>query len=1031
MKNLQVLFIAFSFMIETANSQVPDWENPEVFAVNKEDTRATSMPYPSEDLALNDDYQSSPYYSSLNGLWKFYFVPKVSLVPDGFYNEDYSVANWDNIPVPGNWESHGYGTAIYVNIGFGFSARPPHVDRENTPVGVYRREFIITDEWDNRRVFLHFEAGTNAMYVWVNGQKVGYTQNSKSPAEFEITKYIRKGRNTLACQVHKFSDGSYLEDQDMWRWGGINRNVYLYSTDQTRILDFFAHPDLDASYKNGILDIDLKLKNYSSATKNQSIEVSVVDKNGRKVFAKSQGVSIPAENTAEMKLSGNISNPLKWTAETPNLYTLLITLKENNKVIESTSHKIGFRKIEIKDGQLFVNGKKVYFKGVNLHEFNTHAGNTVTREVMIRNLQLMKELNINAVRTSHYPQQPLWYKLCDEYGIYLVDEANLESHGLGYGLDNVANFPEWHAQHMDRIIRLVERDKNHASVIFWSLGNEASNGKAFPDMYEWAKKRDGSRPVQYERAEREDNTDIICPMYPSFASMLRDAETDLGRPFIMCEYGHAMGNSMGNFQEYWDVMRKSKNMQGGFIWEWHNHGYPIKDEQGRFYWAYGGDLGGYNQMNDSNFCMDGIISPDQNYIPHTYIVKKVYQNILFEAQDISKGIITVINDFKFVDITPQNYNFKWILLKNGIKTSEGDFNINVNADSRKDVTLNLPTINPQDGTEYFLQLFAYSRQRTELLPMGFEVAKGELAFDSNNYFVKETVGGSVTVEESNDRLTLNAGDISYSFSLRDGMSLMNISSRERRVFRDLPRMNFWRAPTDNDFGAGEQTSLRLWDVASQSQLLKFKGNEKVTDGYVVRYEVKPRGIEAKVDLTYKVNNDGSLTINAKYQALSDELPEMMRFGMIMTLPENMNDFTWYGRGPHENYIDRNVDAFMGVWNGKVSEQAFAYYRPQETGNKTDVRWFTLKDREGNGIEISGAQPLSVSATNYRPEDLDPGLTKKQQHWSDVNPRDMTVLCVDLIQRGVAGLNSWGARPLDKYRLMDKQYAYSYTIKVIK
>ena len=1033
MKNNLILLVIFSFITGLAVAQTPDWENPEVFAINKEETRATSIPYPTEDLAVVNDYKSSPYYFSLDGTWKFHWVPRVADVPEGFFKEDYNISNWVDMPVPGNWEFHGFGIPMYVNNGFGFRARPPLTDRENTPAGAYRREFNIPDNWDGRRVFIHFEAGTNAMYVWVNGQKVGYTQNSKSPAEFEITQYIRKGKNTLACQVHKFSDGTYLEDQDKWRLGGINRSVYLYSSAQTRILDFFAHPDLDKSYKNGIFSIDITLKNYSNEVKNQSVEVSIIDKAGKKVLRKSQGVTIPANNISELKLSGNISSPLKWTAETPNLYTMLITLKQGNNVIESTSHKIGFRKIEITDGQLFVNGKKVYFKGVNLHEFNTNDGNVVTREVMMRNLQLMKELNINAVRTSHYPQPTLWYKLCDEYGIYLVDEANLESHGLGYGPNNVANFPEWKAQHMDRIIRLIERDKNHASVIFWSLGNEASNGKAFFDMYDWAKARDNSRPVQYEQAyQRDRNTDIICHMYPSWANMTRDAAKDLGRPYIMCEYGHAMGNSMGNFQEYWDLMRSSKNMQGGFIWEWYNHGYPTKDEQGRFYWAYGGDLNGYNLMNQGNFCMDGIISPDQKYIPHTYIVKKVYQDILFEAKDIDKGIVTVINDFKFTDITPDNYTFKWMLLKNGKASADGSFDMNIKADTRKDVTLKLPTLEAQPGVEYFLQLFAYSSMDTEFITSGFEAAKGEFAFGINNYFVSETVAGAVDTKEDSVRLSVSAGDVVYDFSIRDGLfGLFNIMSGERRIFRELPRMNFWRAPTDNDFGSNDNYALLVWNAASQNQIYKYKGYEKVSEGVSVKYEVKPSGIEAKVDLIYTVNKDGSLTVDAKYKALSDELPEMMRFGMIMALPGDVDDFTWYGRGPHENYADRKIDAFMGIWNGKVSEQAFEYYRPQETGNKTDVRWLTLKNKDGKGIEVKGTQPLSVSATNYKPEDLDPGLTKKQQHWSDVMPQYTTILCVDLLQRGVAGLNSWGAKPLDEYRLTDKQYSYSYTIKVIK
>lgn len=1016
--------------------QKPDWENPEVFAVNKENARATSLPYATVDQALTDDYSSSPYYQSLNGIWDFFWVPKIAEVPQGFYQENYDTSKWGKMPVPGNWEFNGYGIPMYVNVGFGFKKNPPYIDRDDSPTGAYRHQFEIPDSWDGRKIFIHFEGGTNSMYVWVNGQKVGYTENAKSPAEFDITKYVHKGKNLLACEVHKFSDGSYLEDQDMWRLGGINRSVYLYSTASTRILDFFAHPDLDKSYKNGLFSLDLKLKNYADTSEPQSVEVSILDDKGIKVFNKSQKSNIPANGTVDLSFSGNISNPLKWTAETPNLYTMLITLKDGKgNVVEATSHRIGFRKIEIKDGQVFVNGKKVYFKGVNLHEFNTNSGQVVTRKEMMRNLQLMKELNINAVRTSHYPQQPLWYKLCDEYGIYLVDEANLESHGLGYGPDNVANFPEWHAAHMDRIVRAVERDKNHASVIFWSLGNEASNGKAFFDMYDWVKARDNSRPVQYERVALNDrNTDIICPMYPSWDNMKRDAAKDLGRPYIMCEYAHAMGNSMGNFQEYWDLMRSSKNMQGGFIWEWYNHGYPTTDEQGRFYWAYGGDLKGYNKMNDGNFVADGIISPDQNYIPHTHIVKKVYQNILFQAKDLSNGVITVINDFKFTDLTNKNYTYKWVLLKNGEKSSEGTFDITVAADSRKDIKLSLPTIDSKAGNEYYLQIFAYSKEDTPFIKSGFEVAKEEFALPANNYFAaqKDIEGkASVKVEKTDDKVIVKSNKIVYEFSTQEGRSLLSITNNGQNVFKELPRLNFWRAPTDNDFGAGAQYNLRLWDAAAYNIIYTYKGQEDQNDAFVINYEAKLRGIEAKVDIRYRVNEDGSLTTTAHYQALSKDLPEMVRFGMIMTLPKELDNFTWYGRGPWENYIDRHGDTFMGIWNGKVEEQAFAYYRPQETGNKTDVRWLTLVNKDGKGIKVTGAQPLSVSATNNKPEDLDPGTTKKQQHASDVLPRPETVLCVDLFQRGVAGLDSWGAQPLDQYRFQGQEYTYSYTIEILK
>ncbi|MFT3738082.1 MAG: glycoside hydrolase family 2 TIM barrel-domain containing protein [Breznakibacter sp.] len=1039
------LFFAINSIL-LAQAPFPDWENPEVFAINKEDTRATALPYPSEALALKDDYAASPYYRLLDGNWKFHWVPKIAEVPAGFWNENYDVSQWKEIPVPGTWEMNGYGIPMYVGVKYGIPINPPYIDKEDSPAGAYRHTFDIPESWDGRRVFIHFEAGTNSMYVWVNGQKVGYTENSKSPSEFDITKYIRKGKNTLACQVHKYSDGYYLEDQDMWRLGGINRSVYLYSTAQTRILDFFAHPDLDKDYKNGIFSADIKLKNYSPAEKVQQIEVAVLDKNEKKVFGKSQKIAVPASGIRDVTFSGTISNPLKWTAETPNLYTLLITLKEDDKVIESTSHKIGFRKIEIKDGQVFVNGKKIYIKGANVHEFNAFTGNVVTRREMMRNIQLMKELNVNAVRTSHYQQQPLWYKLCDEYGIYLVDENNLESHGLGFGKDNVSNFPEWHAAHMDRIYRLVERDKNHASVIFWSLGNEASNGKAFFDMYDWVKERDKSRPVQYEQGfkysgkaeETASNTDIIAPMYPAYYRMKEEAARDLGRPYIMCEYAHAMGNSMGNFQEYWDVIRSSKNMQGGFIWEWYNQGYPEYDEQGNFFWAYGGDLNGYKNLYHDNFCMDGLITPDQNYMPHTYIVKKVYQNILFKAKDLNKGIVTVINDFKFTDLTPDNYTFKWVLLKNGKPENEGSFNQHIKADSPQDIKLDIPAVQSKEGDEYFLQVYAFSKEATPFLPVGFEIAKEEFAYPVNNYFVaKERSGGSVEVKQMladrSERIMVTADSMTYEFDTKnpDG-GLLRMTNNGKRIFYDLPELNFWRAPTDNDMGVKIQTKLAAWKDAGKKVKYKYIGREDVNGNVSVKYECSLREIQAKLNLTYTVNKDGSLTVDADYKPLADTVPEMVRFGMIMTLPKEYNDFTWYGRGPYENYIDRNRDAFMGIYNGKVEDQAYPYYRPQETGNKTDVRWLTLKQKNGHGILIEGAQPLSVTATNNRPEDMDAGPVKKQWHPTDVPKRNETVLCVDIFQRGVAGTDSWSINPLDQYRFWgNKEHRYSYTIRVVE
>lgn len=1029
------LSLTFSFAaIFAQENQIPDWENPRVFAVNTEPTRATSIPYSSVETAVADRYESSPYYRSLNGIWDFKWYPRVGDVPKGFYADDFDASNWDKMPVPGNWEFNGFGTPVYINMNFGIVPKtPPFINREDSPTGLYRHTFDIPESWDGRRIFIHFENGTNSMYLWINGEKVGYIENAKSPAEFDITKYIRKGKNRIACEVHKFSDGTYLEDQDKWRLEGFNRNVYLYSTDQTRIQDFFVKQDLDSKYRNGIFSVDIQLKNYQGASQNQQISVSILDAKGKEVLKKYQSAKIPANGSRNVTLSGMIVNVAKWTAETPNLYTMVLELTDSaGKTIEATSCKIGFRKIEITDGQLQVNGKKVFMKGVNLHEYNAFDGNVVTREVMMRNIRLMKELNINAIRTSHYPQPTLFYKLCDEYGFYVVNEANIESHGLSFAEKNVSNFPEWDDAHMDRLIRTVERDKNHPSVITWSLGNEASNGPVYFKLYDWLKQRDASRPTQYEQASRKEerNTDIICPMYPSWEEMKRDAARDIGRPYIMCEYAHAMGNSMGNFQEYWDLMRSSKNMQGGFIWEWYNHGYPTKDEQGRFYWAYGGDLGGYNKMNHGNFCMDGIVTPDQQYMPHTHIVKKVYQDILFEAKDLDNGIITIINDFKFTDLTSDNYAFKWRILRNGKNFKEGDFSVMIPADTKKDITLNLPVLEKKAGVEYFLQVFAYLKKDTPVLEAGFEVAKEEFAMSVNDYFAPVKRDGNMQITREEGKAIVQSGSLKYEFSLKDGATLLSLTDNGEKVFKQLPRMNFWRAPIDNDFGSEEQYNLLLWNAANYNIIWKFKGETENGRISTFNYEGKLRAIDAKVFLSYTVDADGSLTMDVKYQALSDELPEMMRFGMLMSLPKDKNNFEWYGRGPWESYVDRYKDAFMGVWSGMVEDQAFPYYRPQETGNKMDVRWLMLKNDSGKGIRVDGAQPLSVSALKNLPEDFDPGTTKKQQHWSDILPLDEVVLCVDLFQRGVGGLDSWKTKPFEEYRFTDKEYSYSYTISFI-
>ncbi|MDP4276939.1 MAG: glycoside hydrolase family 2 TIM barrel-domain containing protein, partial [Bacteroidota bacterium] len=571
-------------------AQTPDWENPGVFGINNDYPRSTSLPYDKAASALKNQYDQSPYYMSLNGTWKFKWVPKPSDRPVDFYQEGYDVSGWNTFTIPGDWEPNGYGNPIYTSAGYAFQVNPPYINHADNPVGSYKRSFDLPVSWKGRHVILHFDAAAAAMYVWVNGQKVGYSEVMKCPVEFDITRYLRDGSNNVAIEAYRWSDGSYLEDQDFWRFSGFDRGVYLYSTADTRIQDFFIHPTLDSKYVNGMLSMEIKVRNYGRNPAVQTLETELFDNAGKLVANASQPVSVAAGETKTVDFPEQlVKAPEQWTAETPNLYNVLLTLKAaNGAVVECTSHKIGFRKIELKNGQVLVNGKAILIKGVNIHEHDPYTGHVVDRELQKKDLTVMKQLNINAIRTSHYPEPTAFYDMCDEYGFYVVDEANIEAHGLDGG-PFIANLPEWKDAFMDRMYRLVERDKNHACVTFWSMGNEYIFGENNKAMYRWTKAYDPSRLVQFERAGENEFTDIICPMYPTIAHMRDHASKELGRPYIMCEYAHMMGNSGGNFKLYWDIIRSSRNLQGGFIWDWVDQGMAAKTDGGRPYWAYGGD----------------------------------------------------------------------------------------------------------------------------------------------------------------------------------------------------------------------------------------------------------------------------------------------------------------------------------------------------------------------------------------------------------------------------------------------------------
>lgn len=1013
-----------------------DWENPEVFQINREPARASFLPYADEVSAIRDNYTSSPWYFSLNGKWKFSWSPTPDQRPKDFYKSDYSILNWKELQVPSNWELNGYGIPIYTNITYPFDRNPPFINHSDNPVGSYKRDFILPENWNKRHVYLHFEAGTSAMYIWVNGEKVGYTENTKSPAEFDITKYVKAGSNSVAVEVYRWSDGSYLEDQDFWRISGIDRDVYLYSTNDIRIADFFAEPDLDASYKTGSLNVEVNLKNLSSvAINNQKLEAKLVDASGRNIFVKDLKVNFPANKIQTVNFAQNVSSPKLWSSEAPNLYTLLLTLKnENGSIIETVSTQIGFRKVELKGGQLLVNGVRLIVHGVNIHEHNPVTGHYQDEETMMKDIRMMKRLNINSVRCSHYPNNILWVKLCNKYGLYLVDEANIESHGMGVEGQSFMNpkthpayLPEWREAHLDRIYSLVERDKNAPSVILWSLGNECANGPVFYDAYKWIKNRDNTRLVQFEQSKENANTDIVCPMYPTIEYMKEYASRkQVDRPFIMCEYSHAMGNSSGNFQEYWDIIRGSKNMQGGFIWDWVDQGFETKDEAGRKYWAYGGDLGSQNYTNDENFCHNGLVWPDRTPHPGAFEVKKVYQDILFEPIDVKNGVIQIINDFGFTNLN--QYKFKYQVLENGKIINEGAIDVDLSPKSKKQFKIDLPKLVLKAGVEYLLNVFAYTKTGSELLPQNFEIAREQFAIENGNYFAKaQEMDSSSKVKEEKNEFVLSANNVVVKISKATGL-ISFYSSKGEEFFKQYPKPNFWRAPTDNDFGNKMNIRNNIWRTAGDNYTLETIQVIEENGKSSVVAKMKLNDVFSDYTIKYSLSNDGALEVQPSFKKGNAPLPDMPRFGMIFSLKNSLENLDYYGRGPWENYSDRNTASIKGIYESKVADQYVPYTRPQENGYKTDVRWFKLSGSNGNGLEIKGLQPLCMSTLNNYPSDFDSGLTKKNMHISDITPRKEVVVCVDLAQRGLGGDNSWGLYPHEQYLLKQNEYSYGFVIK---
>ncbi len=1006
--------------------------DPSINAINRLPMHAAFFAYESAEKAIAGNRKASERYLSLNGTWKFLWVRDACDRPDTFFRTDFDDKAWKTMPVPGMWQLNGYGDPQYVNHGYPwreqFKSDPPHYPDTGNHVGSYRRVIEIPETWSGQQVIAHFGSVTSNMSLWVNGRYVGYSEDSKLEAEFDLTPYVKPGANLIAFQIFRWCDGTYLEDQDFFRLSGIARDCYLYTRDERHIADLQVTPSLDNGYTTGQLDIRAEM---SRSSKGCTLELEVSDHTGRPVASERTKVS-----ATRQQIRLNAGKVDLWSAETPVLYRLTATLRApSGEVIEVIPLRTGFREVKIAGGQLLVNGRPILVKGVNRHEMDPDGGYIVSEERMLQDIRILKENNFNAVRTCHYPDDVRWYELCDEYGLYVVAEANIESHGMGYGKNPLASDPVWKKAHLERNERNVRRNFNHPSVIIWSLGNESGDGANFTACYDWIKAYDPSRPVQFEQAfwGKDHNTDIICPMYWYYDKCKRYASDNPKKPLIQCEYAHAMGNSMGGFKEYWDLIRKYPSYQGGFIWDFVDQSLRKQGKNGVMIYGYGGDWNPYD-ASDKNFCDNGLVSPDRIPNPHMHEVRYWQQPIWVREVDLQTGRIAVFNEYAFRDISA--YSLHWRLLCDGHEVLCGSVP-SLDVAPQTEVPLQLAYDAGSLPTEGELLLdIAFRLQNAEApLPAGHTVARQQLVVRERKAEMPEiavrridsyTSDGTVAlVQEDRNFLIVEGENIRLDFDRRNGfMTRYEVDGVAYLYPGTTLRPNFWRAPTDNDFGAGVQRKNRMWNnprIELKELVGRMEGEIAVI---TADYELPE--IPAKLQMEYRVGNTGEILVTEKLITAKDvKVPDLQRFGMRMEMPATFDRINYYGRGPWENYSDRKSSAFLGLYSQTVDEQFYPYIRPQETGTKSDIRWWHQGDRSGRGLMFTSAEPFSASALHYSQESLDEGLTKKQGHSQEVVPQDRVFLCIDKAQSGLGCVNSWGARPGAAYRLPYKDYVFEF------
>ena len=1030
--------------VSAYGQKLPVWQDPNVNQVNRVARHAHFFAFESEEMARQGDKSKSERYLSMEGMWKFNFVKNHQDAPAGFYGLKYDDSKWVDFPVPGLFEIEGYGDKIYKNMGYAwcttFKNNPPYIGETNNYTGSYRKTFELPANWKGQEVFFHVGSATSNLSVWVNGKYVGYSEDSKVAAEFNITKYLKPGKNLIAMQIMRWCDGSYLEDQDFWRFTGIAREVYLYSTPKVRVQDFFITQDYQDG--KGILGVDAKIVGGKA-----QLESKLYDAEGKLV----------AEG-----LQATVDNAKAWTAETPYLYILELQLKQGSKVLQTIRKKIGFRNITIKGGQLLVNGQPILIKGADRHELDPDGGYIVSVDRMIQDIKIMKYLNINAVRTCHYPDDPRWYELCDEYGLYLTAESNLESHGMGYKDKTLAKRADFEKAHIERQEGNMITYKNHPSIIVWSLGNEAGYGPNFEKAYDWVKAYDTTRPCQYERAELDGKTDIFCPMYMGYEDSEnyskgistnykgKQVEGKSGaKPLIQCEYAHAMGNSMGGFKEYWDLIRKYPVYQGGYIWDFVDQGMRDKSRiTGKEIFTFGGDYGRY-PATDHNFNCNGIIAPDRRLNPHAYEVRYYYQNVWIEDKGLKEGKVEIYNEnfFKTID----DLELEWFVggasgkhhHNNGNRPEGMTFGhggkVDVNGiapQQRKVITIDAlkqvaEKVLGHHGDQEIFVIFQFkTREAQPLIEKGQVVARQQFILNPYQFPEIKAEEAKVQKEETESYVKMDAAGTTLTVGKWSGwIDYIDVDGEPMLVDRESVTPEFWRAPTDNDYGAALQQKFGLW----KNPQMKLKDIEVDDNQVEAKFEMPD--VKAELTMTYTLTEDGEIIVRQQLKTDKEaKISQMFRYGMQLQMPKKFDVVKYYGRGPVENYCDRNSSEFIGVYNNKVADEYFNYIRPQESGNHTDIRWFRVIDKEGKGLEFYSNAPMEASALNYLTSDLDDGPVKDKKidrHSGDLIERPLTQVHIQQRQTGLGCVNSWGAWPRAEYLMPYQDHDFTFVIKPVK